>query len=85
MPTDTLELLHKGGDLLKHGLFFGQVLRIQRAHLGQHSVQFCTAVTGKLTFQGVGDVAFSCISIELFLVDELLHFSLLLGLGKLEE
>lgn len=43
-PTDTLELLHKRSDLLKHRLFLGQVLWVQRAHLGQHGVQLSTAV-----------------------------------------
>lgn len=43
-PSHTLELLHKRSDLLKHRLLLGQVLRIQRAHLGQHGVQLSTAV-----------------------------------------
>ena len=40
LPTHTLELLHKRSDLLKHRLLLGEVLRVQRAHLGQHSIQF---------------------------------------------
>jgi len=44
LPTHTLELLHKRSDLLKHGLLLGQVLRIQRAHLGQYGIQFCATV-----------------------------------------
>ena len=34
LPTHTFKLLHKSGDLLEHALFFGQVLRIKRAHFG---------------------------------------------------
>ena len=44
LPTHTLELLHKRSDLLKHRLLLGEVLRVQRAHLGQHSIQFSAAV-----------------------------------------
>jgi len=34
LPAHTFELLNKSHDLLEHVLLFGQVLRIQRTHLG---------------------------------------------------
>ena len=36
--SNALELLDQGYDFLKNGLLFGEVLRVERTHLGQHSV-----------------------------------------------
>lgn len=44
LPAHTLELLHKRSDLLEHCLLLGEVLRVQRAHLGQHGVQLRSTV-----------------------------------------
>jgi hypothetical protein len=38
LPANALELLDKCRDPLEDGLLFGQVLWIQRAHLGQDAV-----------------------------------------------
>lgn len=51
MPTHTFELLNESSDFLEHALLLGQILRIQRAHLGQNGIELRTAVTGKFPLQ----------------------------------
>jgi len=38
--THAFELLHKSSYSLKHSLLLGEVLRVQRAHLGQNGIEF---------------------------------------------
>lgn len=38
-PPNPFELFNKRGDLLKHALLFGQVLRIKGAHLRQNGIK----------------------------------------------
>lgn len=51
LSTHAFKFLHIGGDLLEHALLLGQILRIQRAHLGQHGVQFRAVVARKFPFE----------------------------------
>ena len=50
LPTHTFELLNESSDFLEHALFFGQVLRMKRAHLGQNGIELSAIVTGEFPF-----------------------------------
>ena len=50
LPAHPFELLDESSDFLEHALFFGQVLRIKWAHLGQNGIELSTIVAGELTF-----------------------------------
>lgn len=50
LPTHAFKFLNESNDFLEHALLFGQVLRIQGAHLGQNGIEFSAIVTGKFPF-----------------------------------
>ena len=85
LPTHTFELLHKRSDFLKHVLLFGQILRVQRTHLGQNGIEFSAIFTGKLPLECGGDVVPCCLRIQVLGRYKLLRLMLLLRLGKAEE
>ena len=85
LTTNTFEFFDKSRNFPEHALFLGQVLRIERAHLGQNGIQFGACLAGKFPFQRIGDVAFGRLGIQALVADQLLGLALLFCLGKGEE
>lgn len=50
LTTHAFKFLNKSSDFLEDSLLFFQVLRVQRTHLGEKSIELSAAVTGKLPF-----------------------------------
>jgi hypothetical protein len=62
-------------------LLHGEILGIQRTHLGQDAVEFGAVLAGVFPLQRGEEIALGSIFIEAFCLDERFGFALLLRLG----
>ena len=68
LPTYTFEFFDKSSDFLKNALLLCEVLRIERAHLGQNGIELSAIFTGKLPLQRGDDIALGRLRIQALVV-----------------